>query len=271
MRVVFWTHIAHTYLVPVHLFPAWYRPIFFFLISCLPGRLQQLIIFILIITWYHIFYGIPWALRHPASEGEPCTRYHFLRELVASNKIIVSHVKTTDQLADIFTKFLDYPKFKAILDKIINLDSWVTLQDHQHLHNHLYWAACVWYFILFCMRCMFNDLFLFRTLCSYIRISSLRYSRFLPDTLGWHEFLKYIFWIIGIIYTMLATLTTIATPRYSEGVGISDYVGHLLGPLFIDICYRLRFRLMLCYHYSYVLRLPMQRFCSARGVSDITL
>ena len=45
-----------------------------------------------------------------------------MRELVASNKIIVSHVKTTDQL-DIFTKFLDYPKFKAILDKIINFAS----------------------------------------------------------------------------------------------------------------------------------------------------
>ena len=30
-----------------------------------------------------------------------CTRYHFLRELVASNNIIVSHVKTTDPLADI--------------------------------------------------------------------------------------------------------------------------------------------------------------------------
>ena len=26
-------------------------------------------------------------------------------------------------LADIFTKFLDYPKFKAILDKIINFAS----------------------------------------------------------------------------------------------------------------------------------------------------
>ena len=47
-----------------------------------------------------------------------CTRCHFLPELVASNKIIVSHVKTTDQLADIFTNLLDYPKFKAILDKI---------------------------------------------------------------------------------------------------------------------------------------------------------
>ena len=46
-----------------------------------------------------------------------------MRELVASNKIIVSHVKTTDQLADIFTKFLDYPKFKAILDKMINFAS----------------------------------------------------------------------------------------------------------------------------------------------------
>ena len=50
-------------------------------------------------------------------------RYHFLRELVAWNNIIVSHVKTTDQLADILIKFLDYPKFEAILDKIINLGS----------------------------------------------------------------------------------------------------------------------------------------------------
>ena len=52
-----------------------------------------------------------------------CTIYHFLRELVPSNKIIVSHVKTTDHLADIFSKLLDYPKCKAILDKIINYAS----------------------------------------------------------------------------------------------------------------------------------------------------
>ena len=32
---------------------------------------------------------------------------------------------------------------------------------------------------------------------------------------------------------MRATLTTIATLRYSEGVGISGDVGRLLGPLFI--------------------------------------
>ena len=32
---------------------------------------------------------------------------------------------------------------------------------------------------------------------------------------------------------MLATLTTIATPRYSEGIGISGEVGRLLGPSFI--------------------------------------
>jgi len=37
------------------------------------------------------------------------------------------------------------------------------------------------------------------------------------------------------LYKMLATLTTIATPRYSEGVGISGDVGRLLGPLFIVI------------------------------------
>ena len=43
--------------------------------------------------------------------------------MVASNKIIVSPVKTTDQLVDIFTRFSDYPKFKAILNKIINFAS----------------------------------------------------------------------------------------------------------------------------------------------------
>ena len=41
----------------------------------------------------------------------------------------------------------------------------------------------------------------------------------------------------------------------------------------LDLCsllfLRLWFRLILCYCYSYVLRSPMQRFCSARGVSDI--
>ena len=34
---------------------------------------------------------------------------------------------------------------------------------------------------------------------------------------------------------MLATLTTIATPRYSDGVGTSGDAGRLLGPLFIVI------------------------------------
>ena len=90
-----------------------------------------------------------------------CMRYHFLRELVALNKIIVSHVKTTDQLADIFTKFLDHPKFKAILDKIVNFAFF-----HQHLY-HLYWGAYVCFFIAFCMRCMFTDLYMFQT-CAHI-------------------------------------------------------------------------------------------------------
>ena len=34
---------------------------------------------------------------------------------------------------------------------------------------------------------------------------------------------------------MLATLTTISTPRYSEGVGMSGDLGRWLGPSFIVI------------------------------------
>ena len=48
-----------------------------------------------------------------SSTKHSCTRYHFLRELVVPNKIIVSHVQTTDQLAAIF----------AILDKTVKFDS----------------------------------------------------------------------------------------------------------------------------------------------------
>ena len=79
---------------------------------------------------------------------------------------------------------------------------------------------------------MFNDLFMFQSLCSYARVSSLPYSRFLPDTLG-HEYSEvYVLNNWCYLSKMLATLTTIATPRYSEGIGISGD-GRLLGPLFI--------------------------------------
>ena len=99
------------------------------------------------------------------------------------------------------------------------------------MHHHLYLGACVCYFIVFCMRCVFNDLFMFQTLCSYTCISSLPFPRFLPDTLG-HEFSEvYVLNNWSYLCKMLATLTTIATPRYSEGVGVSGDVRRLLGPL----------------------------------------
>ena len=117
---------------------------------------------------------------------------------------------------------------------------------------------------------MFNDSFMFQALCSHTCISSLPYSRFLPDTLG-HEFSEvHILNNWPYLCKMIATLTTIATPRYSEGVGISRDVGRLLVPFFIDI-FTSMIQTYFCYCYSFFLRLPMQRFCSARGVSDITL
>ena len=38
-------------------------------------------------------------------------RYHFLRDHVLKGDIAISHVKTKDQLADIFTKPLDEKRF----------------------------------------------------------------------------------------------------------------------------------------------------------------
>lgn len=44
--------------------------------------------------------------------------FHFIRELVQSNRLRVSHVSTHDQLADCLTKPLGRPRFLQLRDKI---------------------------------------------------------------------------------------------------------------------------------------------------------
>ena len=50
-------------------------------------------------------------------------RYHFLRDHVLKEDIVISHVKTEDQLADIFTKPLDEKRFSTLRCEINILDS----------------------------------------------------------------------------------------------------------------------------------------------------
>jgi hypothetical protein len=50
-------------------------------------------------------------------------RYHFLRDHVLKGDIVISHVKTEDQLADIFTKPLDEKRFSALRCELNILDS----------------------------------------------------------------------------------------------------------------------------------------------------
>ena len=121
-----------------------------------------------------------------------CTRYHFLRELVASNKIIVSHVKTTYQLADILTKFLTTRSLRPSWTR----QSTSLLELLYKIITNICIITCiegrVFVILLFFVSAVCSTLCLCYRLCANIRISSLRYSRFLPDTLG-HEFLKYMF------------------------------------------------------------------------------
>ncbi|KAL0797178.1 hypothetical protein Bca101_068555 [Brassica carinata] len=51
-------------------------------------------------------------------------RHHFNRELVEDNQIVIEHVVTDLQLADIFTKSLDYNRFITLRNAIgvCNLD-----------------------------------------------------------------------------------------------------------------------------------------------------
>ena len=50
-------------------------------------------------------------------------RHHFLRDHVQHEDIVISHVRTEDQLADIFTKPLDEKRFCALRCQLNILDS----------------------------------------------------------------------------------------------------------------------------------------------------
>ena len=50
-------------------------------------------------------------------------RHHFLRDHVQREDIEISHVRTEDQLADIFTKLLDEKRFNALRCELNILDS----------------------------------------------------------------------------------------------------------------------------------------------------
>ena len=84
------------------------------------------------------------------------------------------------------------------------------------------------------MHCRFNDLF-------YVSDFVLIYTHFKSSLFEITRYTRT--WVSEVcvlnnwsyLYKALATLTTIATPRSSEGVEMSDDVGRLLGPLFIVI------------------------------------
>ena len=44
--------------------------------------------------------------------------YHFIRECINNNKLKVGYIPTKEQLADGFTKGLDNPKHKTLIDNI---------------------------------------------------------------------------------------------------------------------------------------------------------
>jgi hypothetical protein len=50
-------------------------------------------------------------------------RHHFLRDYVIKGDIVISHVGSNDQLADIFTKPLDEKKFRELQSELNIIDS----------------------------------------------------------------------------------------------------------------------------------------------------
>lgn len=56
--------------------------------------------------------------------------YHFIREKVLSKHIMVQHIGTTDQLADIFTKVLPIARFQYLKAKLMVVQPPMSLQGH---------------------------------------------------------------------------------------------------------------------------------------------
>ena len=52
------------------------------------------------------------------------TRYHFIRDCVEDGRVIIEHVKTEDQLADIVTKSLGRVKFVELSARIGVKKAW---------------------------------------------------------------------------------------------------------------------------------------------------
>jgi hypothetical protein len=50
-------------------------------------------------------------------------RHHFLRDNAIKEDIVISHVGTNDQLADIFTKPLDEKRFRELRSELNIIDS----------------------------------------------------------------------------------------------------------------------------------------------------
>ena len=45
-------------------------------------------------------------------------RFHFIREVVEDNKLLITYVPTEENMADIFTKALVRPKFKGFVERL---------------------------------------------------------------------------------------------------------------------------------------------------------
>jgi hypothetical protein len=51
-------------------------------------------------------------------------RHHFLRDHAIKGDIVISHVGTNDQLANIFTKVLNEKRFHELQSELNIIDSW---------------------------------------------------------------------------------------------------------------------------------------------------
>jgi hypothetical protein len=87
-------------------------------ISWIQGLLKELKLDINKMTLCADNQGAIFLGSHPIQESRTNIRYHYIRECVELGKIELYYIPTENQLADIFTKVLPYPRFKMLRERL---------------------------------------------------------------------------------------------------------------------------------------------------------
>jgi hypothetical protein len=102
--------------------------------------------------------------------------HHFLRDHAIKGDIIISHVQTNEQLADIFTKPLDEKRFQELRSELDIIDSQTVAWKVAPLKCLLSCQDLILQFLENLFLCSYDDFIANRSMIAFIMQISFRYA-----------------------------------------------------------------------------------------------